>query len=66
MRYYNEAKTERAIRRQASWITFLIFAFIVSATVIVLSDQPEQYLPEFVKEWLELVPEASETPKKRA
>ncbi len=66
MRYYNEAKAERSIRRQASWITLLIFAFMLSGMTILLSEQPEDLIPETVKEWLDLEQEKAETPKKRA
>lgn len=51
MRYYNEQKKERSIRRQARWITVLVFALMVAAMLILTTDDPGQFVPDFMEEW---------------
>lgn len=52
MKYYNEAKSERGIRRKAMFYTFAFMFLLVSAIVFSTSSTSEQ-LPELIKELLD-------------
>lgn len=56
MKYYNEVKIERSIRRKAIGITVSILFLMGTATAVLISEKPEEFLPDFVKEWFEETP----------
>ena len=66
MKYYNEVKAERAIRRKASWITFWVLAITLSGMILLVSEEAQELLIDPVKEWLETPAEQPTTPTKRA
>ena len=65
MRYYNEVKTERKIRRKATLFTFLIIFIVSSSIYFTTSSSGRQVLPDIIKEWMkEDKPEQVLKPKK--
>ena len=59
MKYYNEAKSERIIRRKAMFLTFALSFIFVSIAFFTLTESGRDVLPDQVKEWFnpEEVPE---------
>jgi hypothetical protein len=53
MKYYNEAKSERAIRRKAMFFTFALSFILASAAFFVFTDSGRDILPDQMKEWFQ-------------
>ena len=69
MRYYNEANTEKSIRRKARFITFSIFVLFSTLGLFAFSSTAQELIPETWKEWIfdsEETKDKAEKPKKRA
>ena len=68
MRYYDEIKAERAIRRRATMITIFIIGIGLSGMVFFASNDIGEILPESIQELLKIEqpvqPEAKKPAKK--
>ena len=50
MRFYDEARAERKIRRKAFFLTLLIMSSMIGTASVVFSESPGDFLPDTVKE----------------
>ena len=60
MKYYNEARSERIIRRKAMFLTFAVTFIFISIAYFTFTESGRSILPNQVKEWFqkETVPAA--------
>ncbi len=60
MRYYDESRIERKIRRQAIWLT--AFFVLISSTValVAFNEEARQLLPEVIQDWIEQPAESND------
>ena len=65
MRIYNEAKAAKKIRHQAMIITALLTTISLYILTIMLTQEPQEWIPDMVKEWWN-IPALEPTPTERA
>lgn len=63
MRYYNEANTEKRIRRKAKFITFSIFVLFSTVGLFAFSSTAQELIPDTWKEWIFDKKESEDTAK---